>query len=59
MPPMRDFDEDRPSISGRKIAANIPPTIPGYEQNRQWLRPIFALYLVGALILALALILDR
>jgi hypothetical protein len=56
---MRDFDEDRASISGRKIASNIPPTVPGYEQNRVWLKPILAIYLGAAVIIILAVLLFR
>jgi hypothetical protein len=29
----RDFDEDRPSITGRKISSNIPPTVTGYTER--------------------------
>jgi hypothetical protein len=56
---MRDFDDDRASITGRKIASNIPPTVPGYEQSRPWLRWVLAVYLGGAVILAIVLILNR
>ena len=46
---MRDFDEDRPSISGRKIASNIPPTVPGYEQFRPWFKWLLAIFILPVL----------
>jgi hypothetical protein len=54
---MLEFDEDRPSISGRRISSNIPPTIEGYEESRWWLRralpaAIAVSLLVGLLIAA-------
>jgi len=54
-----EFDEDRPSITGRKIASNIPPTVPGYELNRPWLKWLIAIYAVAGAIIALAVILTR
>lgn len=51
MAPMFEFDEDRPSISGRKISSNIPPTVPGYEQFRPYLKWLLAIFLVPVLLL--------
>lgn len=51
MSPMFEFDEDRPSITGRKISSNIPPTVPGYEYQRRWLKWIVAIYTLPVILL--------
>ena len=56
---MRDFDEDRPSISGRKISSNIPPTVPGYEQFRPYFKWLLAIFLVPVLLVILWATLRR
>jgi hypothetical protein len=48
---MLDFDEDRPSITGRKVASNIPPTIAGYEQSRPYLKWLVIVMLIPVLLL--------
>lgn len=50
-----EFDEDRPSISGRKISSNIPPTVQGYKEFRpyfKWLLLLFLLPVVFVIVLA-------
>jgi hypothetical protein len=56
---MRDFDEDRPSITGRKIASNIPPTVPGYVETKKWLPWIYLIYGGAAAIVILVVWLFR
>jgi hypothetical protein len=50
-----DFDEERPSIVGRKISANIPPTILGFEESRWWLRSALGFF-VALLVLVSVLV---
>jgi len=55
---MREFDEDRPSISGRKISSNIPPTVPGYEEGRPYFKwTVAAILVLVVLIVFLARVL--
>jgi hypothetical protein len=59
MAPMFEFDEDRPSITGRKISSNIPPAVPGYEYLRPWLKWIVLIYLLPIVFLLLAVFFYR
>jgi len=59
MAPMFEFDEDRPTITGRKISSNIPPTVPGYEYLRPWLKWIVVIYLAPVILLLLITLFFR
>jgi hypothetical protein len=56
---MRDFDEDRPSITGRKISSNIPPTVEGYEQFRPWFKWLVVIMLLPVLLMIALVLLMR
>jgi hypothetical protein len=56
---MRDFDEDRPSITGRKISSNIPPTVEGYVQFRPWLPWLVAAIAVPIVVLVVIVLVAR
>jgi hypothetical protein len=53
---MLDFDEDRASITGRKIASNIPPTVAGYKASKSSLKAV-ALALIIPILAMIAIIL--
>ena len=56
---MLDFDEDRASISDRKIASNIPPAIAGYKETRPYLKIVGLVPVAPVVILILVLWLSR
>ena len=56
---MLEFDEDRPSITGRKISSNIPPTEAGYEQSQPYLKWVLAAIVLPLVLFLLFVYLTR